>query len=236
MFIFTRLGCSFLSTYLPLTIPPNNSQYIYICMCGHLSEVKVAQSRPTLFNLVDCTVHGILQARILEWVAVPFSRGSSQLRDWTQVSHIAGRFFTRWATREAQYVYIYACICTHTLFLLGMVSFLLQNLTSEGFDPALSRLPCLEFWGLAQPCLNPCYRGGVASGAASPLWFPVAVFQHHHWRKWLWSPWESDSVVSVVSFWWQRRLLRWITEWVVFAGVRVNLILARMHWLSIEQL
>ena len=45
------------------------------------------------------TAHGILQARILEWVAVPFSRGSSQHRDQTQVSHIAGRLFTIWATR-----------------------------------------------------------------------------------------------------------------------------------------
>ena len=46
--------------------------------------------------------HGILQARILEWVAFPFSSGSSQPRDQTQVSHIEGRFFTSWATREAQ--------------------------------------------------------------------------------------------------------------------------------------
>ena len=46
-------------------------------------------------------VHGILQARILGWVAFPFSRGSSQPRDQTQVSHIADRFFTSWATREA---------------------------------------------------------------------------------------------------------------------------------------
>ena len=45
---------------------------------------------------------GILQARILEWVAIPFSRGSSQPREWTQVSHIAGRFFTFWDAREAQ--------------------------------------------------------------------------------------------------------------------------------------
>ena len=50
---------------------------------------------------VDYTVHGILQARILEWVAFPFSRGSSQPRDWTQVSRIAGRFFINWAIREA---------------------------------------------------------------------------------------------------------------------------------------
>ena len=49
----------------------------------------------------DYTVHEILQARILEWVAFPFSRGSSQPRDQTQVSHIAGGFFTSWATTEA---------------------------------------------------------------------------------------------------------------------------------------
>ena len=47
-------------------------------------------------------VHGILQARILEWVVMPSSKGSSQSRDQTQVSHIAGGFFTSWATREAQ--------------------------------------------------------------------------------------------------------------------------------------
>ena len=46
--------------------------------------------------------NGSLQARILEWVAIPFSRGSSQSKDWTQVSCIAGRFFTSWATGEAQ--------------------------------------------------------------------------------------------------------------------------------------
>ena len=64
-------------------------------------KVKVNQSSPTLCDPMDC-VHGILQARILEWVAFPFSRGSSQARDQTQVSRIAGGFFTSWATREAQ--------------------------------------------------------------------------------------------------------------------------------------
>ena len=51
---------------------------------------------------MDYTVYGILLARILEWVAIPFSRRSSQPMDWTQVSLIAGRFFTSWATRETQ--------------------------------------------------------------------------------------------------------------------------------------
>ena len=55
------------------------------------SEVKVAQSCPTLCDPIDYRVHGILQAKILEWVAFPFSRGSSQPRDPTQVSGIAGR-------------------------------------------------------------------------------------------------------------------------------------------------
>ena len=56
----------------------------------------------TLCNPIDCTVNGILQARILEWVAFLFSRGSSQPRAQTQVFHIAGRFFASLATREAQ--------------------------------------------------------------------------------------------------------------------------------------
>ena len=63
-------------------------------------EVKVTPLCPTLCD--PMTVHGILQARILEWVAFPFSRGSSQPRDQTQVSRIAGRFSTSWAAREAQ--------------------------------------------------------------------------------------------------------------------------------------
>ena len=57
-------------------------------------KVRVAQSCPNLCDPVDCTVHGILQARTLEWVAFPFSRGSSQPRDGAQVSRIADGFFT----------------------------------------------------------------------------------------------------------------------------------------------
>jgi len=64
-------------------------------------KVKATQLCPTLSDPMDYTVRGILQASIPEWVAVPFSRGSSQPKDWTQVSCIVGRFFTSWATREA---------------------------------------------------------------------------------------------------------------------------------------
>ena len=58
------------------------------------SEVKVTQLCLTPCDPMDYTVHGVLQARILEWVAFPFSRGSSQPRDQALVSHIAGGFFT----------------------------------------------------------------------------------------------------------------------------------------------
>ena len=60
------------------------------------------QSCLTLCDPIDYTVHGIPQARILEWVAFPFSRWSSQPRDGTQVSRIAGGLFTSWAIKEAQ--------------------------------------------------------------------------------------------------------------------------------------
>ena len=75
----------------------------------HVSgESEVAQSCPTLCDLMDCSppgssVHGIFQARILEWVAISFSRGSSGPRGQTQVSRIAGRLFTVWATREESF-------------------------------------------------------------------------------------------------------------------------------------
>ena len=65
-------------------------------------KVKVAQSFLTLCIPMDYIVHGILHARILEWVAFHFSKGSSQPRDQTQVSCITGGFFTSWATSSVQ--------------------------------------------------------------------------------------------------------------------------------------
>ena len=72
-----------------------------------LLRVLVAQSCLTLcdpmdYSLLGFSVHGILQARILEWIAIPFSRGTSQPRDRTLVSCITGRFFTVWATGKSQ--------------------------------------------------------------------------------------------------------------------------------------
>ena len=71
------------------------------------THTHITQSSPTPGDPVDCSppgssVHGILQARILKWVTISFSRGSPRPRDRTRVSHIGGRHFNLWATREAQ--------------------------------------------------------------------------------------------------------------------------------------
>ena len=84
---------------------PRNQTCVSYIFKYSVSESEVAQSCPTLWDPMDCSlsgsVHGIFQARVLEWIAISFSRGSSQPRTWTWVSRTAGRRFTVWATREA---------------------------------------------------------------------------------------------------------------------------------------
>ena len=120
--------------------------------------ILVAQSCPTLCNSVDCSppgssVHGILQARILKWVAIPFSRGSSWPRDWTWVSCIAGRFFTIWVAREAQ-IFIYLAPLD-----LSCMWDLIPWLGLEPGPPALgmSNL-ATELPGYLHTCTNICVR------------------------------------------------------------------------------
>ena len=99
-------------------------------------KVKVAQLYPTLCDPRDYTVHGILWARILWWVAFPFSRGSSQPRDPTHISLIAGGFFTSWATREAPEVRLYL------LLIQIQVAVLVQS--------------CIHVWLFPTPWITAC--------------------------------------------------------------------------------
>ena len=100
------LSCSFLYMYLTLSLATCFciSAYFLIFFSFQSFMLLWSESRSVLsdcLQTMDYRIHGILQARILEWVAVPFSRGFSQPRDQTHVSHIAGGFFTSWATRKA---------------------------------------------------------------------------------------------------------------------------------------
>ena len=91
--------------------------YVIVTFCEKVGML-VAQSCQTLCNLMDCSlpdssVHWILQAKTLEWVAIPFSRGSSRPRNQNWISHIEGGFFTIWATREALLLIIFFSVNLH---------------------------------------------------------------------------------------------------------------------------
>ena len=91
-----------ISIYVSLNL--HNITFIGVCVC--VSRSVVSNS----LWLMNCSpsgssVYGILQARTLEWVAIPFSRRPSWPKDRTQVSCIAGRFFTIWTTREVLHLY-----------------------------------------------------------------------------------------------------------------------------------
>ena len=173
---------------------------------------------------MDFTVHGILQARILEWVAVPFSRGSSQPRDQTQVSHIAGRFFTSWATREAQEYWSGQPVPSPGD---------LPDLEIERGSPTLEAdyLPgeLLQFSSVAQLYLTPCnpmdcsIPGLPYSNSSPSSWWchptissSVVPFssifnlsQHQGLFKWVNS---SHQMGKVLEFQFQHQSLHWIDE------------------------
>ena len=101
----TRILYLFIYLFLPFTYflirPMLSNTFLFFCVC-----VFIVQSCLTLCDLMDysppdLSVHGIIQERILEWVAIPFSRESFHSRDQTQVFYIAGRFLTIWATSKA---------------------------------------------------------------------------------------------------------------------------------------
>ena len=116
-----------------------------LCVC-------VAQLCLTLCNPMDCSppgcsVHGIFQARVLEWIAIPFSRISSQPRDRTVVSCIAGRFFIIWTTTEAW---------EHLLQVINLLSSLGRMWVS--CHPCFTVLgPVSCFWGMALLLTRPAF-------------------------------------------------------------------------------
>ena len=88
-------------------------------------------------SLRGSSVHGILQARILEWVAVPFSGGSSPPRDWTQVSHTAGRFLPPelWPgkpwSRPMVVSFAFVCFFLNTIYVVSLLSITLKIFSDE---------------------------------------------------------------------------------------------------------
>ena len=156
-----------------------------------------ALSHPTLCDPMDCSpsgsfVHGILQARIVEWVAMPSSRGSSQPRDQTHVSSIAGRFFIIWATREAPKVFGLCRIITIAIITLPTMGPGTLNVFSN-YHTTVSRN-----WG--SKVMHKQQRRGKSEFQT----LVAAIKTHIHSTK-LWCPyykklWSPETLSSGYSF------------------------------------
>ena len=150
--------------------------------------MKVILSCLILCDPIHYLVHGILQARILRWVAFPFSSGSSQPRNWTRVSCIAGRFFTNWAIREvpidnetvtnspysqrAKYYWYYLPVKVYLFYLL-----------EKAMAPHSSTFAWKIPWTEEPGGLQPMGSLGVRHDWVNSLW----LFTFMHWRR-KWQP------------------------------------------------
>ena len=152
--------------------------------------VKVTQLCPTLCDPVDYTVHGILQARILEWVAFPFSRGSSQPRNETQVSHIADRFFTSWATRETKNIQVGSLSLPQRIFPTQESNQGLLNCRCVFYQLSYQGSPQSEWPSSKNFTNNKCWRDVEKKESPSAVGVNVNWYSHygkqfgHSFKKW----------------------------------------------------
>ena len=128
-------------------------------------------------SLPGSSVHGILQARILEWIAIPFSRGSSQPRDGTWVSHIAGRLFTIWATREALNWFHKDAVCVRSSPGEYQLSVGGTNITPQ-------------LWGIRNVTF-------LYTSELIPFWTPNPISTEGNSTCYFWDPW----LIVVHQFW-----------------------------------
>ena len=167
-------------------------------------------------------VHGIFQARILQWVAFAFSKGSSQPRDWTQVSRIASGFFTRWATREA-----YEADCktfTWQMPSLNSEKWSVLIYEEKGMpnrqalldSPKLLHLPCtLCCCSVAQSCPTLCVLMDYSTPGFPGLQRLLELAQIHvHWVGDAIQPYRPLSSPSLVAFslFQHQGLLQWVSS------------------------
>ena len=113
-----------------------------VCVCVYVSYSVMSDCNPMDYNFPGFSVHGIFQARILEWVAICFSRGSSEPKDWTLVSWIAGRFFTTWPSGKPHTLYSFLNAIRY-IFNYLILSFIPFNLLS--FSICLPGLHPIQF-------------------------------------------------------------------------------------------
>ena len=170
--------------------------------------MKVAQSCLTLCDPMDYTVHGILQARILEWVACPFSRGSSQPRDWTQVSCIVGELFNSWATREALILlnYRHTPICRDHFSSSVQSLSCVQLFTTPLTTARQASLSITNSWSLPKLISIESVMPSNHLTSVVPFSSHISLSQHQGLFKWVSS---SHQVAKVLEFQLQHQSFQW---------------------------
>ena len=157
-------------------------------------------SRVQLCDPMDCSlpgssIHGIFQARILEWVDISFSRRSSPPRDWTRVSNIVGRCFTIWATREVSKgdLCFYNCFSPWT------------QLLSHCSGPVIR-----DSWLLVSEW-HPCVMRSMMEGSSSllPSWLAFASMKSPLYEL----GWEQEDPVFSAYHAWRRTSVLWCEKW-----------------------
>ena len=140
-------------------------------------------------NLPGFSAHGIFQARVLEWGAISFSRGSSRPRDWTQVSRIVGRRFTVWATREVIVIQLHISILFQIPFQIVVVQSLSHDsLQPRGLQQGRLLCPSLSPGVCSNSCLLSrwCHSTISSSVSTTPYPFLLALNLSQHQGLFQW--------------------------------------------------
>ena len=160
-------------------------------ICHEVKKWKWSRSVvPSSLQPHGSAIHGIFQARVLEWAAISFFRGSSQPMDQTQVSCIADRSFTVWTTRET---YLHIKCLRDFFWVLWIYSLILELLTSV---PA--RIQGRSHWNAGKRKL--CSRSlGRRKGGKYPK--PFSVLSSSSFISWTWTENYAETCYSQIAFW-----------------------------------
>ena len=159
---------------------------------------EVAQSCLTLCDPMDCilsgfSIHGIFQARVLEWVAISFSRGSSPPRDLTPVSHTVDRGFTIWATREVL-LWTFISILWNTIWLCKGINYmhiLQHRRTSKTYANERSQIQMTKYCMISLVWMSRNGMSGYRIESQSTLVFSWI------WRQELTADWHEKHLYDV---------------------------------------
>ena len=171
------------------------------------SDSDSVVSDPMKCSLPGSSVHGVLQARMLEWVAVSYSRGSSWAADWTWVSHIAGRFFTVWShKRSFRYRKLQQNLCLENINLVPMWWIKSRESKKESRKTnraAIAVIGAIMYGSLGWIEMRKVDLPGVFINdlTRTGWWIWCEKWRKGSWQRWLSGPWSGEPAGWRPSAW-----------------------------------